>query len=126
MRSARVLVVLLAALSLLACGGGGASTQDAPKARGVEVASWLFASRGVILSWVDGKISPEAADKNLESTLEMLRRESSTAAGTPMAPHLAKAQTLLETARKAVQKDDKAAAIDAAASLSDVRSKLEP
>lgn len=125
MRSARVLVVLLAVLPLLAC-GGGASTQEAPKARGVEVASWLYASRGVILSWVDGKISPEAADKNLESTLEMLRRESSTAAGTPMAPHLAKAQTLLETARKAVQKDDKAAAIDAAASLSDVRSKLEP
>lgn len=125
MRSARVLVVLLAGLSLLAC-GGGASTQDAPKARGVEVASWLFASRGVILSWVDGKISPEAADKNLESTLDMLRRESSTAAGTPMAPHLAKAQELLSNARRAVKADNKAAAIDAAASLSDVRSKLEP
>ena len=125
MRSARVLVVLLAGLSLLAC--GGASTQDAPKARGVEVASWLFASRGVILSWVDGKISPEAADKNLESTLEMLRREASAPGLDPkLAAPLAKAQELLDNARRAVKADNKAAAIDAAASLSDVRSKLEP
>jgi hypothetical protein len=80
----------------------------------------------VLLSWVDGKIAPEAATKNLEATLEMLKRETATAKpGSKLGVGVEKARTLLTTALAAVKRDDKAAAIDAAANLTDVRNAVE-
>jgi len=122
LRLTRIVVVVLTAIVGLACSGSGGSApaKGAPD-RATEVSSWLFATRGVLVSWVDGKIAPEAAIKNLEATQEMLRRETSAPNADPrITQRIAKAQALIASARSAVQKDDKGAALDAAASLSDV------
>jgi hypothetical protein len=117
---------VLAVFLGVACGGsGGSGSGPAAKTRAEEVSSWLYATRGVVLSWVDGKISPEAAVKNLEATEEMLKREGSTpGADARLAPPIAKAQTILASVRQAVQKDDKGAALDLVASLTDVRQQI--
>jgi hypothetical protein len=117
------LVVIVAAF---ACNRGPSQHAPAAKPRGAEVASWLFATRGVLMSWVDGKISPETAQKNLEATLAMLEREGATPNADPrLAGGITKARALIESARKSVRSDDKAATIDVAATLSDIGHSIE-
>jgi hypothetical protein len=112
---------LIAVLLPPGCGGtGGGASSSSPEGKNAVSAS-VYATRRALMSWVDEKTSKEETEKVLQAAVGAVDRASGAGASDPkLAAALSKARTLLESAGRAVKGNDKAAAIDAAANLTEV------
>jgi len=115
-------LAVMAVLFPPACGGGGGTSRPAssPEARN-SVSASVYATRRALMSWVDEKASKEDVEKALQAAVGAVGPASGAGSSDPkLTAALTKARTLLDSAGRAVRAGDKAAALDAAASLTEV------
>jgi hypothetical protein len=116
------MLAVMSVFSPLGCGGAGGTSKSSGSAEERNsVSASVYATKRALMSWVDEKASNEDTDKVLQAAAGAVERASGAGASDPkLAAALSKARTLLASARSAVKGKDKAAAIDAAASLTEV------
>jgi hypothetical protein len=114
-------LAVMAVLLPPGCGGAGGGAFKSSSEEKNSVSASVYATRRALMSWVDEKASKEDVEKALQAAVGAVEGASGAGSSDPkLAAALAKARTLLESARRAVKGKDKAAAIDAAANLTEV------
>lgn len=123
--SPSLLPATLAVMAVLfppGCGGaGGSSKSNSPSDARNSVSASVYATRRALMSWVDEKTPKEDVERTIQAAAGAVEGATGAGASDPkLAAALTKARTLLESAGRAVKGNDKAGAIDAAASLTEV------